>query len=262
MRKIVSIALALVIALGIVGVVKASSASAATVPATTRYQQTDSNIAYVGTWSTLSTSGASAGSYRRSSQNEASATVRFNGTYLAWVATKGTTLGKAFVSLDGGPAVSVDLSRSSVAYQQTVWCTGSLASGQHTVKIWRDPSSATGKYISVDAFDVAGSVLSPSTTPTGTVTPSGTLSVKNYGAKGDGSSDDRAALQNAINAGAAAGKTVYFPAGTYFMSQTSVFLTIPSNVTLQGEGERACSAFKTTDWTSGRPVYRSWVAAT
>ena len=128
-RKIVSIALALVIALGIVGVVKASPASAATVPATTRYQQTDSNIAYVGTWSTLSTSGASAGSYRRSSQNEASATVRFNGTYLAWIATKGTTLAKAFVSLDGGPAVSVDLSRSSVAYQQTVWSTGVLTIG-------------------------------------------------------------------------------------------------------------------------------------
>ena len=56
-------------------------------------------------------------------------TVNFNGTYLAWIATKGTTLGKAFVSLDGGAAVSVNLAASSVAYQQNVWNTGTLASG-------------------------------------------------------------------------------------------------------------------------------------
>jgi hypothetical protein len=92
-------------------------------------------------------------------------TVSFNGTYLAWIATRGTTLGKAKVSLDGGTAVSVNLAASAVAYQQKVWDTGTLASGQHTVKISWDTANLAGKYISVDAFEVAGTVLQVSATP-------------------------------------------------------------------------------------------------
>jgi parallel beta-helix repeat protein len=140
----------------------ASSAQAAT-SSPTRYQQTDSHLAYAGTWSTFSTSSASGGSYTRASSSTSSVTVTFSGTYLAWIATKGTTLGKAFVSLDGGSAQSINLAASAVAYQQNVWNTGTLASGTHTVKIWRDSSSASGKYISVDAFDVAGTLTQPPT---------------------------------------------------------------------------------------------------
>jgi uncharacterized protein YkwD len=127
-------------------------------PTTTRYQQTDSHIKYVGTWSTYTTSNASGGSYRRSSTSTASATITFTGTYFAWIATRGTTLGKAYVSLDGGAAQSVNLAATAVAYQQKVWNTPTtLTPGQHTVKIWRDSTSATGKYISVDAIDIIGS---------------------------------------------------------------------------------------------------------
>ena len=39
-------------------------------------------------------SSASGGSYKRANTNGTSVTVKFNGTYLAWIATKGTTLGK------------------------------------------------------------------------------------------------------------------------------------------------------------------------
>jgi SpoIID/LytB domain protein len=126
--------------------------------ATTRYEQTDSHLAYAGTWYTFSTSGASAGSYKRANAGGASVTITFDGSYLAWIATKGTTLGKAFVSLDGKAAVSINLAASKVAYQQKVWNTGTLSSGVHTVKIWWDPSNISGKYISVDAFEVIGSL--------------------------------------------------------------------------------------------------------
>jgi Cysteine-rich secretory protein family len=130
-------------------------------PITTRYQQNDSHLVYAGTWNTFSTTAASAGSYKRANAGSASVTVTFTGTYLAWIATAGTTLSKAYVSLDGGAAQSVDLARSAVAYQQKVWNTGTLTSGKHTVKIWRDPSDAAGKYISVDAFDVIGTLTGP-----------------------------------------------------------------------------------------------------
>jgi len=134
----------------------AVNATPTTTPATTRYQQTDSRIAYTGTWYTFYTSGASAGSYKRAKTSTASCTVNFNGTYLAWIATAGTTLGKAWVSLDGGTPVSINLARSAVAYQQSVWNTGTLTDGDHTVKIWWDTSNLVGKYISVDAFLVTG----------------------------------------------------------------------------------------------------------
>ena len=127
-------------------------------PTATRYQQSDSHFICAGTWSTFATTKASGGSYKRANAGSESVTVTFTGTYLAWIATAGTTLSRAFVSLDGGAAQTVDLARSAVAYQQKVWNTGTLASGRHTVKIWRDPTDAAGKYISVDAFDILGTL--------------------------------------------------------------------------------------------------------
>ncbi|MDR1542912.1 MAG: right-handed parallel beta-helix repeat-containing protein [Prevotellaceae bacterium] len=45
--------------------------------------------------------------------------------------------------------------------------------------------------------------------------PANALSVKDFGAKGDGVADDWQAIKNTINAAVAEGKTVYIPAGTY-----------------------------------------------
>jgi uncharacterized protein YkwD len=124
----------------------------------TRYEQTDSRLDYSGTWYTFYASGSSAGSYKRANTAGSGVTVTFEGTYLAWIATKGTTLGKALVSVDGGPAVCVNLAASYTQRQQKVWNTGTLANGTHTVKIWWDPTNIAGKYISVDAFDVVGTL--------------------------------------------------------------------------------------------------------
>jgi len=61
-----------------------------------------------------------------------------------------------------------------------------------------------------------------------------TISVKDFGAVGDGSTDDTVAIQAAItqvvNSG---GGTVFFPAGTYNVSST---ITVGNNVTLSGTG--------------------------
>ncbi len=123
------------------------------------YEQNDGDLGYTGNWTVLSTSGASGGSYRRANASGASVTVNFNGTYLEWIATKGTTLGKALVSLDGATAQQVNLAASAVAYQQKVWNTGTLSSGEHAVTISWDPSNTAGKYISVDGFNIDGSIV-------------------------------------------------------------------------------------------------------
>ncbi len=51
--------------------------------------------------------------------------------------------------------------------------------------------------------------------PTAQALPAPFVSVKDFGAVGDGNADDTAAIQAGINATAAAGQTLYFPGGTY-----------------------------------------------
>lgn len=58
------------------------------------------------------------------------------------------------------------------------------------------------------------------------------INVKSYGAKGDGSTDDTAAIRAAMAAGA--GHTVYFPAGTYQVSGYPI--VIASNTHVVGDG--------------------------
>ncbi len=59
-----------------------------------------------------------------------------------------------------------------------------------------------------------------------------------YNATGNGTTNDRAAIQACINAAASAGKKVYLPAGTYHMiASGGTGLSIPSNTTIRGVGE-------------------------
>lgn len=64
-----------------------------------------------------------------------------------------------------------------------------------------------------------------------------TVSVKDFGAVGNGTTDDTTAIQAAINSLSATGGIVYFPTGTY---KISALLSTPSgNITLQGNGTEA-----------------------
>jgi hypothetical protein len=71
--------------------------------------------------------------------------------------------------------------------------------------------------------------------PLSTMTQKVWFNVKDgFGATGNNSTNDRAAIQSAIDAATAAnGGTVYFPPGTYIVNTA---LTMPSNVTLRGAG--------------------------
>lgn len=67
------------------------------------------------------------------------------------------------------------------------------------------------------------------------------ISVKDYGAVGDGSTDDTTAIQNAVNAsGLAANKIVFFPPGEYYVTGTitmhygTMLQGTPSGTDLQG----------------------------
>ena len=63
-----------------------------------------------------------------------------------------------------------------------------------------------------------------------------TISVKDFGAVGDGSTNDTTAIQNALNEGAGDGVSVYLPAGTYIVHDT---IRIPSDTHFFGSGEKS-----------------------
>ncbi len=141
--------------------------SLVSVVSATRYEQTDSRILYTPAspstaWVTASNTSASAGSWRYTNTAGGSVTAMFNGTSLSWITVKSPSYGIARVTLDGGAPVTVDLYSASALWQQTVWTTGTLTAGTHTVKIeWtgtKNPA-ATATNVGVDAFNVIGSLI-------------------------------------------------------------------------------------------------------
>ena len=134
--------------------------------ALTRIQQNNSLLAYSGTWTASTSTLASGGSFRFAKTSGSSVTIHFGGTNLAWIAKKSSIYGKARVTLDRGTPVLVDLYSLAPLWKQTVWTSGTLAYGYHTVKIeWTGLKSTAslGTYINVDAFDIDGTLAAAPT---------------------------------------------------------------------------------------------------
>jgi len=89
------------------------------------------------------------------------------------------------------------------------------------------------------------------------------VSVKDFGAVGDGVTDDTAAIQLAVGSGAESNRAIYFPRGTYLITST---IQLASQSTLYGEAPTSyqnsgrATAILTTaaTWTSGnlQPMFR------
>ncbi len=129
------------------------------VSAANSYERTDPRLTYAGTWKTVSDSAATGGSFAYADSAGASLTIRFIGTHLAWIAKQSPAYGQAKVTVDGGAAHIVDLYNSKTVWKHTVWQTGTLKNGAHTVVIsWtgKKRTAATGTNIDVDAIKVTG----------------------------------------------------------------------------------------------------------
>ena len=124
----------------------------------TRYDQTDRRIVKTGVWADYYVTAAYLGSYGRSSTSGASATIYFTGTRLDWIAMKGTTTGIAVVYLDGVKKTTINLAATAAKYLVNVWSTGTLARGRHQVRIVLNSSSPAGKYLTLDAVDIWGTI--------------------------------------------------------------------------------------------------------
>jgi GH25 family lysozyme M1 (1,4-beta-N-acetylmuramidase) len=98
-------------------------------------QQTSTGVTWSGSWHTVKTTKASGGSLRYSTAAGASATFRFSGSSVAWVAARGTSRGSARVYVDGVYAGLFSLRASTSAYRSIVFARNWSAVGTHTLKI-------------------------------------------------------------------------------------------------------------------------------
>ena len=120
-----------------------------------RIEENNSNIKYIGKWSTSRNKNHSDGAVKISNTTGSSAEFKFTGTGIKLLASTYKDRGIAKVTIDG-VSYSVDMYSAKAIYKNVVFQKKGLKSGTHTIKVeytgMRD-SKSTGNLI-IDAFDI------------------------------------------------------------------------------------------------------------
>jgi beta-N-acetylhexosaminidase len=116
-----------------------------------RTQQTSRAITYRGTWHSVSNRYASGGSLAYSTTSGASASFRFIGSSVSWVAYRGPNRGSAAVYVDGVYRAKVNLYAATYRSRQIVYATSWARIGTHTITIVNLGTRGHPR-IDVDAF--------------------------------------------------------------------------------------------------------------
>ncbi|MBQ1098060.1 peptidoglycan recognition protein [Streptomyces sp. b94] len=88
-----------------------------------------------GTWTTKSSSSYLGGKSYSSASKNASLTWTFTGRSAAWVVSRASTSGQAYVYVDGTKVATIDLKSSTTKYREALWAKTWSSSTKHTVKI-------------------------------------------------------------------------------------------------------------------------------
>ncbi|KUM77564.1 N-acetylmuramoyl-L-alanine amidase [Streptomyces griseorubiginosus] len=88
-----------------------------------------------GSWTSRSSSSYLGGKSYSSGTKNASLTWTFTGRSAAWVVSRASTSGQAYVYVDGTKVATVDLKSSTTKYRQAIWTKSWSSSAQHKIKI-------------------------------------------------------------------------------------------------------------------------------
>ncbi|WP_198547387.1 peptidoglycan recognition protein family protein [Streptomyces jeddahensis] len=88
-----------------------------------------------GSWTTRSSTSYLGGKSYSSGSKGASLTWTFTGRSAAWVVSRASSSGQAYVYVDGTRVTTVDLKSSSTLYRQAIWTKTWSSSAKHTIKI-------------------------------------------------------------------------------------------------------------------------------
>jgi beta-N-acetylhexosaminidase len=114
-------------------------------------QQSGSGATYHGTWHTVSNTYASGGNLAYSTVSGASATFRFAGFAVSWVAYRGPNRGSAAIYVDGVYKKTVNLYSATYHARQIVYATHWAGNDTHTMTIVNLGTSGHSR-VDVDAF--------------------------------------------------------------------------------------------------------------
>lgn len=140
---------------------------------------TPAALRYVGDWKVATGAGKYQGADHRIAKAGAKVEITYTGSRIRLHGLKGLFLGKASISVDGGPGTVLDSYRSSPQEQSLLHMSEWLPYGQHkaviTVLGQRNPASQ-GNVWALDSLQVVSSATT--TTPT---TPTASVTKTNYG---------------------------------------------------------------------------------
>jgi hypothetical protein len=122
---------------------------------------------------------------------------------------------------DGGPTHVWDEYRFFV--------TGAAIAPGSTITLQKDAAN-TASFYNIDLIDLE-------TPPAALTQPANSLSVTSYGAVANNASvDNTTAIANCATAAQSAGKSVWIPAGTFYMGHSTDSGIVPTNITVSGAG--------------------------
>lgn len=213
------------------------------------WEATDVGLAHGGTGASLSDPGADRILFWDDSNSEvtwltAGTGLSISGTTLTATGSGGTVTsidvsgGTTGLTFSGGPITSSGTITMSGTLDVENGGTGQTSYGDGELLIGNSVGNTLSK-----ATLTAGTGVSV-TNGAGSITIEAVplvFNVKDYGAVGNGSTDDTTALQDTFDAAeSAGGGIVYIPTGTYLTDS----LEIPSNITIQGDGPSSLLTLK------------------
>ncbi|MFD4598180.1 N-acetylmuramoyl-L-alanine amidase [Streptomyces sp. NPDC058464] len=112
----------------------AGNATAASVHRTPNIVQ-ETSTTRTGSWTRKSSTSYLGGYSYGSSSAKASISWTFTGRSVAWIVSRASTSGQAYVYVDGTKVTTVDLKSSTTLYRQAIWTKTWSAAAKHTLKI-------------------------------------------------------------------------------------------------------------------------------
>ncbi len=125
-------------------------------------------LVYQGPFYNTVSATKSGGSWHYTYQSGSAAYVRFVGTGIDVISSKGAGYGIAKVTVDGGEPSYIDFYAPNSVHQTKVWGVAGLAQGTHLVKIeWTGTKNAasTKPDFGLDAFEVIGTLTTDGSAP-------------------------------------------------------------------------------------------------